>query len=61
MANIEIRLIPFGPQPSKKVNQYEVAASGSNYKEVLGNLVAAINADEVDTENNELIIVDDTE
>lgn len=36
---------------------WEVAASGRNSTSALSHLVAAINSDEVDTENNWLVVI----
>jgi hypothetical protein len=44
---------------NRKVNELPIIASGKTHKDTLGNLIAAINAEEVDTENKFLIITED--
>lgn len=43
-------------EDNPKMNELEIAASGKTYKDALGNLIAALNHDEIDIENNFLLI-----
>ncbi len=54
---IEIKLIPYG-EDSKKINEYKTAVYGNTYREVLGQLISGINHDTIDTENNMLILLE---
>ena len=55
--NLYIKEKPYGYEELETTAN--VAASGSTWKMLAENLVAAINNDEVDTENCELIIIEE--